>query len=454
MATNKTKEETSKNEGLEREFKIKVTAKEIAASIDKELGNLSRKLKVPGFRPGKVPATLVKQRYGASVRSDVINDEIRRKVQSVITDNKIRTISGPSIEDLKAEEGKDLEFTIKMEIFPEIPMPEFKKINLEKPQVTVAAKDVDDYLKKLAKDNVIFPKASKSKAEKGDEVTIDFVGTVDSVAFEGGSMNGHKLVLGSGTFIPGFEDQLIGAKADDDIVVKVKFPETYHAKELAGKKAEFKTKLHEVRKPEISEVDEEFAKRFGLENLEAFKKRVHDMLSTSFDDDILTIMKMRLFDDLEGSLSFDVPATMFDREFEMIKSQAGNAAEEEKDDKKAVKKKPDSKKDEETYRRIALRRVRIGLLLADYAEKNRIKLESSDLQAAIMKQARMFPGQERVIFDYFTKNEKALESLKGPALEEKAVKSILGKEVTIKAKEYSIKEIEKMLKEENDREIL
>jgi trigger factor len=441
---------TLKDEGLEKHFRIVISSTEIDKSIFNELQEIAPTVKMPGFRAGKVPLLMVKKKYGASIRSDVINKEIRQSVEKLLKDKKLKTISTPSVDDLTAEDGKDLEFTLKMEIFPEMTGLDFKKIKLERPVAKPTDEDIDTRLNEIAASNVSFNKESKAKAAKGDQVTLDCVGYINGKAFDGGTLNDHKLVLGSGTFIPGYEEQLIGSKAGDEMLVKVTFPDNYHAKEMAGKESEFKVKIHAIHKPEAAKIDDELAKKFGMKDVAELRTRIADTMRSSFDADILTILKMKLFDQLEKSLTFDVPATMLEREYKMIKAQADKSQEGEK----SSKNKPSDKKLDESLHRIALRRVRIGLMLADYAERHNITLNQNDLKEAIMTQARMFPGQEQMIFDYYSKNQKALESLRGPILEEKAVKQILETEAAVKDKEYSIASLEKFLKEENDKELI
>lgn len=450
--------EKIKDDALEKHFKVTIPAKELAIAIDRELEKISVTIKMPGFRAGKVPLSLIKKKYGDAVRADAIESQVKKAVMKVIDDNKLKAASRPNIDDLKADEGKDLSFVIKLDVLPEIKHPDLKKISIERPVLTVASKDVDDYIKKLVEENPVYTQESNVKAAKGDQVTIDFVGYVDKKAFEGGSMKGHKLVLGSGQFIPGFEDQLIGQKAGDDVKVKVTFPETYHAKDLAGKEAIFETKIHAVHKPETSQINDALGKRYGFEDLIAFQKDVERILKNSSQDEIFDVVKMRLFDKLEKLLSFEVPNNMVDNEFNMIKKQASNIIKsnkvEEADDKKKPTKKTKAEEiDDEKYKRIALRRVRIGMFISDYAQKQGIKLDNNDLMAAINKQAQMFPENRQFIIDYYTKNQQALEALKGSVLEEKAVKHILSKEIEIKDKEYSMKDMEKFLATEMEGEI-
>ena len=438
-----------KDETLEKHFRVVVPAKELEKSIADEIQTIAPTIKLQGFRPGKVPVSFIQKKYGASIRNDAIQKEVNDAVTKILKDKKLKTISTPSIEDVVVAEGKDLEFTIKMELFPTIKTPDFKKVKIEKPVVKVSDKDLDEHLKKVASSNVVFSKESKTKAVKGDQVTIDFIGYLNGKPFDGGAMNGHKLVLGSNAFIPGFEDQLIGAKVGDDVTVKVTFPTEYHSKDLAGKETEFKVKVHAVHKSEEPKIDDAFAKELGLKDLEDLKVRSRQMLANAFDGEILTHLKMHLFDHLEKELDFDVPASMLEREYQMIKAQAGQAQDEEDG-----KKKKEDKKLEESYRRIALRRVRIGLMLSDYAENHKIQLTQDDIKSALLAQARMFPGQEQMIIDYYTKNPKAIESLKGPIIEDKAVKAIFEKEISAKEKAYSVQEMQDFLKAENEREIL
>jgi trigger factor len=447
--------EKIKDETLEKHFKVTIPAKEVSAAIDGELEKIALTIKMPGFRAGKVPLSIIKKKYGDAVRGEAIESQVKKSIMKVIDDNKFKASARPDIDDLKAEEGKDLSFVIKLNVLPEIKHPDLKKIAIERPVLKVVPKDVDDYINKLVEENPSYTKESKVKAVKNDEVTIDFVGYVDKKAFEGGTMKGHKLVLGSGQFIPGFEDQLIGHKAGDDVKVKVTFPETYHAKDLAGKEAIFETKIHEVNKPEKLEINDALGKKYGFEDLIAFKTDVERILKTSSQDEIFDVVKMRLFDKLEKLLSFDVPSSMLDNEFNMIKKQAGNIlkSNKEEDDKKTSKKTKSEEIDDEKYKKIALRRVRIGMFISDYAQKQEIKLDNNDLMAAINKQARMFPENKQFIIDYYTKNAQALEALKGSVLEEKSVTHILSKEIEVKDKEYSMKDMEKFLESELDGEI-
>ena len=438
--------EKKKDESLEKHFKVTIPAKDLDKEIDAEVVKIAKTIKMPGFRVGKVPVNLVTKKYGEAVRADAVEKKAKDAITKIIDDNKLNPSSQPEIEELKADKGKDLTFTLKLKILPDFDHPDLKKVKLEKPVVKVEKKDVDDYIKRLADGSPDYSKESKTKSVKGDQVEIDFVGSVKGKEFDGGSAKGHKLVLGSNQFIPGFEDQLIGAKAGDKVDVKVTFPKEYHAKDLAGQEALFKTTVHKVFKEERAKIDDKLAKKFGFEDLEAFKKDAEYRLKNSENEQVGELMKLKLFDQLEKLLKFDVPTSMLDAEYESIKKQMGNMGG--KEDKK------DSKKDEADFKKIALRRVRIGIYIADFAKKNNISVENRDLNQAIMKQTQMFPGNEQAIIEFYTKNRQALEGLKGQFLEEKTVAHILNSAVETKDKEYKLKDLQALIKKEMESEIL
>ena len=451
--------EKIKDDTLEKHFKVIVPAKDLDKEASDEIEKISKTIKMPGFRAGKVPISLVKKKYGDAVRADVIESQVKKSVTKIVEDNKLNPSSQPNIDDLKADKGKDLSFVLKLEILPEIKHPDLKKIKLEKPTIKVEKKDIDEYLKNLAESNPDYSKESKVKSVDGDQVEIDFTGSVDGKEFEGGAAKNHKLVLGSKQFIPGFEEQLIGKKAGDEVDVKVTFPKEYHAKDLAGKEALFKTKIHKVFKASKSKIDDELAKKYGFEDLEAFTKDVEFNLKNADKDQVTELMKLKLFDQLEKLLSFDVPNSMLSAEFENIKKQMDKMPENQEDPKKKSSKKESSKKetskkDEESYKKIALRRVRIGLYIADFSKKHNISVENRDLNDAIIKQTKMFPGNENLIIDYYTKNQQALEGLKGQVLEEKVVSHILNTQVDLKDKEYTSKALQDLIKKEMDKEML
>jgi trigger factor len=432
-----------KNEGLELHYKVVLPVANINSAVSVKLSGLAKTLKLPGFRPGKVPMKIVEQKYKSAAVNEVVQDEIESNVNNLIKLKNIKLASQAQIDDVKFEEGKDIEFKVILEKMPEIKDYDFSKIKLEKPVAKIEDKDIDERISQLAEGRANYKKSAKtSKAAKNDKVMINFEGFVDGVAFAGGKGENYGLVLGSNSFIPGFEDQLIGSKEGDKVTVKVKFPEDYRAKDLAGKDSEFKVDVLEVHKPEKVEINDELAKDLGAKDLTDLKSKMKDMLENAFKEPSFTHQKMKLFDEFEKMLDFDVPSSLASREEEGLLSQLKAHKDEDPDLKKK------SEKELAEYaKRVSLRRVRIGLMLADYADKNSIKLNPEDYKAAIMNQARSFPGSEQQIIDYYQNNKKALQSLAGPILEDKSVAHILDTKVKVTVKEYSIDKFNKLMDE-------
>lgn len=434
-----------KNDSTDFHVKVTIPAKEIASEIEKELAKLAKTAKLDGFRVGKVPASVLQKKYGLALRSDAVKNKIMKAMSDIAKDKDLRILMDPEVSDLKSEENKDLEFTLKYQLLPEISMPDFKKIAIEKPILEVKDKDIDAQMEQLvglAKD---YTKESKTKAKKGDQVTIDAVGYVDNKAFAGGKLTAHKLVLGSGAFIPGFEDQLIGSKAGDDVSVKVAFPKEYHEKSLAGKPSEFKVQVLAVHSESPAKLDDEFAKKFNFENLAKLKEQVTKNISQSYDEPIETMMKMDLFDKLEGMLKFDIPAALLEREVSILRNQAGQMQDEELDGKSA-------KEQDAYFTKLASRRVKLGLMLAEYVKLHKLQIEKADINKAVMAQARQFPGRENEVINLYLKNSEALESLKGPILEDKAVRNIFEKEVKLTEKSYTKEKLEKLLESHDEQD--
>jgi trigger factor len=439
-----------KNEGLDIHYRVVVDAKEIDSKVSDSLKDIAKNYKMPGFRPGKVPTDLIKKKHGDALRLEVIEKQINESISKIVKENKLELSTSPRVDDLKQEQGKDLEFTLKFETLPEITLPDFKKIKIEKPTPTISEKDIDEQIVKFTEKFKEFKKAaSKTKAKKGDQLLIGFEGFIDGKAFDGGKAENYELELGSGAFIEGFEDQLIGVKEGDEKTVKVKFPEKYGSQEVAGKKAEFVVIVKEVRQPEAPEVNEEFLKKINVESVEKLRSRLEEELKREYEESIRTIMKVRLFDDLEDKLSFPVPESLVDREFKIL----WNQLQEIKEVDDSVKEK-DEKELEKYYKKVAARRVRIGLMLAEYAKKKNVTITQEDVNKAIYQQARSFPGNPRIVFDYYQQNPKALESLRGPILEDKAVTQIFDNEIELKVKELKLSALDKLIEEENNKEVV
>lgn len=410
--------------GLRREFQVTVDVATIDEKMNARLGQLSQNVKMPGFRPGKVPAHIVKQRYGQQARAEVAEQLLQEGSRKAVTERNLRLALQPSISDVVYEDGKPLEFKVTAELFPEIPDVDFSKITVEKLTFDVAEKDVDEGIQRLAERNKRTKKVEKARASKeGDVVVIDFLGKVDGVPFDGGKAEKFSLELGSNQFIPGFEDQVTGMKPGDEKVISVKFPESYHSESLKGKAATFDITLHEVHERELPEINDEFAKNFGFESLANLKEKVKEQIASDYSSLVRTRLKKLLFDELEGKLSFDLPQSMVDQEFNLIWQKIEQAKAEGGDE---ALDKPEAELRAE-YRGVAERRVKLGLFLADVSGKNNISVTQDELRKAVMDQARMFPGQEQKVFEFYKKNPAQIQELQGPLLEEKAVDYVLEK---------------------------
>ena len=357
-----------KKDNLEFHAKITIPKAKIDDAISKELLNLAKKVKIAGFRSGKVPMSIVTTKYKASVRNETISSEVNHAIDHIIKDNKLNIVGEPKIKEFKSEEDSDIEFNLEIELMPEISLPEFKKIIVEKTILKLEESDINSQLDKLASNTKDFKEEVKDKAALGDQVTLDAIGYVDGVAFNGGKLENHKLVLGSKSFIDTFEEQLVGHKAGDDVSVNVTFPEMYHSKDLAGKKSEFKVKIVAIHKAENAKIDDEFAKKFKFDNLAALREQMSKNMSSSFADSINTMMKMRLFDQLEKELNFDIPSSMLEREHQVLESQANQAGELDDSLKNMTKEEMSL-----YFKKIALRRVKIGLMLAEYVKIKGLK---------------------------------------------------------------------------------
>lgn len=414
----------TKTSGLKREFNVRVEAKTINEQLDTQLKGMSGRVKIPGFRPGHIPMNVLRQRFGKNVFGEVIERTINLSSQRVLKDRNLRAALPPKIEIISAKEGDELQFKMEAEILPDVPAVDFASVTLEKPICKVEDKEVNEALSRLADRQKTFKTAEKgAKAKKGSQVIIDFVGKKDGVAFEGGTAKKFALVLGSGQFIPGFEDQLIGTKAGSEIEVKVSFPKEYHKEDLAGQPATFDVTVHEVQEGEKTEVNEDFAKVMGFKDLESLRKAIHDQIDGEYQGMSRAKLKKQLFDHLEENTSFPIPEGMVDMEFKSIWEKLQMAKKE--GDETLMSKSDEELKEE--YSKIAERRVKLGILLSEVALKNNLQINQDELSRAVMQQASQFPGQERKVFEFYQKNPGHLEELRGPILEEKAVDFIIGK---------------------------
>ena len=411
------------SEGLKQAYKIVVESKDIDAKVSEKLADLSQTARLPGFRPGKVPTRVLKQRFGKSVLGEVLQQAIDDSVRKTIEDKALKPALQPKIEVTKFDEGSDLEYTLEVEVLPEITPGDFSGISLERLKVDVSDAEVEESLQKLADQQTAYDAAeADTAAAKGDAAVIDFLGKLDGTPFEGGAGTDYQLVLGSGQFIPGFEDQLVGVKAGDKKDVSLTFPAEYPAEKLAGKAVVFEVTVKEVRKPNVPAINDDMAVRLGLENLAQLREKVKEQIAGEFSSIGRARIKRALLDRLDEMHRFDVPPGLVDAEFSAIKQQLD--ADRAQAGPTAPEPKPDDELSAE-YRPIAERRVRLGLLLSRVGELNNIKVGRDELSRAIAQQAQRFPGQEQQVFKYFQDNPQAAVQLQAPIFEEKVVDFIL-----------------------------
>jgi len=431
-------------DGLKRAYDVVVEAAEIEERVDKRLDELKKTIKMPGFRPGKVPVTLLKKQYGRSVMGEVLEQAVNEGSQQAINDNELKPALRPKIEVKSFEDGKDLEFSMELEVLPDVPKVDLKAIELTRLKAEVTDDAMASSLENFSKRFQEYEAPAKARKSKdGDRLTIDFVGKVDDEEFEGGKADDFPLVLGSGSFIPGFEDQLIGVKVDDEIDVKVTFPESYGAENLAGKDAVFAVKVKEIAGPKPVELTDDLAKGQGFDDLEALKTAIRESMEQEYGNAARAKVKRSLLDHLAENVNFDVPAGMVDLEFEAVWKQIQEELEKNPDQ---TEKSEDELKAE--YKTIAERRVRLGLILSDVGQTNELQVEQAELTQAMMEQARRFPGQEKQVFEYFQKNPQAVEQLRAPIYEDKVVDFVL-EMAKVEDKTVSVEELMKDPDEED-----
>ena len=416
-----------KEDKLKREYSVTVPANDISKQVDEKIVSLSKKVSLPGFRKGKVPLDVVKKKYKDEVLGDVIKEVINKTSQETIKENKLRPALQPSVEITSYEDGSDLTFKISVEVMPDVPDVKFDKISLKKQVAEIKDADINKLLKELSKNYKNFAPVDRA-AKNGDAVKIDFEGFTGGVAFPGGKAEGHQLELGSNSFIPGFEEQLVGVKKGQDTVVKVKFPTQYHSKDLAGKDAEFKIKVHEVLAAGESELNDDFAKQVGQKDLESLKAIVKQNLENDSKEMSRVLLKKDLFDQLEKTLKFDLPEKMVENELNSIVQQvkASEHGHDHVHDENCDHSKEDAELKKE-YGKLAARRVMLGILVTEIAQKEKIQVTQEELNRALMNEAYRFPGQEQQVIEFYRKNPQAMSNLSGPVIEEKVVDHILTK---------------------------
>jgi trigger factor len=415
------------NEGLKRAYTLTIKAKDIEARVEGEIKKVAPQMRMPGFRPGKVPANLVRKMHGPALQQDALNTSIQEGVQKLVADEKLRPAMQPSVELTDGyAHGKDAELKVELEVLPVVPAPQIEGIALERLTVDADGAALDAVLDTFAAQNKSFEDAPKAhKAALGDLVVMDFVGKIDGEEFEGGKAEGASIELGSGRLIPGFEDQLVGVKANDEAKVTVTFPENYSVEYLRAKEAVFDVVVNEVRAAKIAKADDEFAKSLGLEGLEQLKGLLKGQLEQELNGLTRTHMKRRLLDQLASAHDFDVPPTMVEAEFDQIWQQLEHEATHEADPEAARK---EMEADREDYRKIAIRRVRLGLLLSEIGQGNKIDITQAEMNRLVAQAAQQYDPKDRERFVQFIQQDPmAAAQLRAPLYEDKVVDFLFSK---------------------------
>jgi len=427
---------------LKKIYQIIVPYALIESRIDKIVEDVRKNYKLDGFRKGQVPAGIIKQKYEASIMAEESEKIINETSKEIITKNNLKLALSPKIEVKTFEPKKDFEYSLTLEIFPIIPEIELNKIKIVKKEAEIGKSEIADFIDKITKHHRKWNKQSNGyKAKSGDAVNIDYIGKIDKEVFEGGSAKGHQLELGSKSFIDDFEDQLVGKRAGDEVRVKVKFPKEYHSANFAGKAAEFEVKINEILTGENPELSDEFVKNnFGLENLAKLEEIAKQQVKNNYKAASRNFFKKDLFDFLNKKYDFEIPEGLIDEQFKNVWAEV---EEELKENPNKFKNEKEQEKVKEEKRKLAERMIRSGIILSHLSEKNKLIASNDDLIAEINKKASQFPGQEKMVADYYQKNPNAIQSLRGQILEEKAVDFILGN-AAIEIKKISVKDFNKI----------
>ncbi|NTJ42593.1 trigger factor [Agrobacterium larrymoorei] len=432
-------------EGLKREIKVVIPAADMKARLDERLADAKDKVRINGFRPGKVPAAHLKKVYGKSIMADLVNELVREKPSEILSSRGEKSATQPSIsmtEDEKEADKilaaeADFEFNLSYEIIPAIELKSNDGIKVTREVVEVSEDEINEQILKIAESARTY-ETKKGKAADGDRVTMNYLGKVDGVAFDGGAAEDAELVIGSGRFIPGFEDQLVGVKAGDEKQITVTFPTEYPAAELAGKEATFDITVKEVAAAAAVEINDELATKLGLESAEKLKEIVRSQIEGQYGNVTRQKVKRQILDQLDELYKFDTPAGLVDAEFENIwrqintdLAQSGKTfADEDTTEEEA----------REEYRKLAERRVRLGLVLSEIGEKAGVEVTEEEMQRALFEQLQQFPGQQKEILDFFRNTPGASASLRAPIFEEKVIDKLLT-EISVTDKTVSKEEL-------------
>lgn len=416
-------------DGLSRVYKVSVPAADIEERLGKRIDEIRPQMKLKGFRPGKVPRSHVLKMFGKSIRGEVVEALVKETSQKAIADSSVRPAAEPEMEmesDMEAvlEGTADLAYNMHVDVMPDFEPVDVKTLSITRPVAEITDEELDARLQTIAESNPQFTKRAKTaKARLTDAVVIDFLGKIDGEPFEGGGAEEHTLVLGSNSFIPGFEDQLVGVKAGAEIDVTVTFPEQYQAEHLAGKEAVFEVKVHEVRAPKTPKIDDEFAKGLGLEGLDKLKEMLTEQIQSEYTAASRDKAKRSLLDALDEAHDFELPPKMVESEFGQIWQQVQSELDAGRGDEEDKEKSEDELKSD--YRAIAERRVRLGLVLAEIGQAADVAISENEVQQALIREAQNFPGQERQVIEFFQKNPNAMAQLRAPIYEDKVVDYIL-----------------------------
>jgi trigger factor len=427
-------------EPLRREFTIVVDVKDLDDRLTGRVTEMQPKIHLKGFRPGKAPVSFLKKAYRKSLMGEIVNDAINKSSEQVLKEKALKPATTPRVDfvnelDSVIEGKADLEFTMKVDLMPDFTLANLSSLKAERLVADVDDEAVDEALQRLADSQKVYAdKGEGAAAEKGDVITIDFKGTIDGEPFEGGARDGFDLTLGSGAFVPGFEDQLVGVKAGDERTVNITFPENYGSAKLAGKPAEFAIKVHAVKAAAPVVINDDLAKQLGLESLDVLKERIRDQLKGDYARTSRTHMKRRILDSLDESHSFDLPKGMVDAEFDNIWKQVEAEMKREGATPEDEGKTEEEMKTE--YRGIAERRVRLGLVLAKIGEQNAISISQDEVNRALAVRAQQFPGQEKQVIEFYTSNPQAMAEIRVPLFEDKVI-DFLGELMEVKDKKVS-----------------
>lgn len=427
-----------KSEGLKVELEVTVPANDIKKTQEARLKEVGKTAKLPGFRPGKVPMKMLEQKYGRAVMGEVLEIVVNNASAKALKEKDIRPAMQPKIEVKEFDEGKDLIFKMELEKLPSIEVMDLKGVKLTRPVAKVDAKQVDETLERLAGANRSMKPVEGRATKKGDVAVITFHGRTadDNVQHEGMHAHGVELELGSGRFIPGFEDQLIGQKAGETIEVKVTFPKDYGAKELAGRDAIFDTVIESINEAGPGEINDDLAKKLGMEDVKALRAAVEQQMNAEYDMQSRMKLKRELLDLLDEKHDFEIPQNMVEAEYKGIVAQI--EAERKANPQENGSELSDDEKEE--LELIAERRVRLGLILSEVGSKAKVKVDDKELQRAVIMEAQKYPGQEKMVFEYYQKNPAAVDMLRAPIFEEKVVELIF-KDAIITDKEVTVEEL-------------